>query len=57
MVKSCFEKVNWDKDPKEIERIIYFSIKEIENFLKDFDPRLKSLPTSFFENYFYVTLN
>ena len=57
MVKSCFEKINWDKDPKEIEKIINYSINEIENFLKDFDPRLKILPTSFFENYFYVTLN
>ncbi len=57
MEKSCFEKVNWDKAPEEIERIIYFSLKKLENFLKDFDPRLKSLPTSFFENYFYVTLN
>ena len=57
MTKSCFEKVNWDRDPKEIEKIIYFSIKELENFLKDFDSRLKTLPKSFFENYFYVTLN
>lgn len=57
MTKSCYEKVNWDRDPKEIEKIIYFSINELEEFLKSFDSRLKILPKSFFENYFYVTLN